>query len=340
MTKTNYRQIEKNILDDLDERTREILKRRFALSQDERETLESIGRDFQVTRERIRQIEKNGLERIRQEKEAYLREKLKDVYDYFRSWGKVKREDQSLKELGGSKYKNQIYFFLTIDPRFYYKRSNERVHPFWSYEQDRRSEVEEVIDALEKKLKEINSPVKKEDILSFNISNDQDFLESCLEIAYRVASNPHGHFGLVDWPQINPHGLKDKSYLVLKEKKEPLHFRDITKEINASFKDWGKSSQSRKALTQTVHNELIRDERFVLIGRGMYALKEWGYKPGTVAEVIERVLKEADRPLTRGEIVERVLDQRLVKESTIILNLSRKDNFSRNEEGRYQLKNN
>jgi hypothetical protein len=90
------------------------------------------------------------------------------------------------------------------------------------------------------------------------------------------------------------------------------------------------------ALVQTVHNELIKDSRFVLVGRGVYALKEWGYEPGQVKDIITKILRE-NGPLTQGEILERVSKQRLVKENTILLNLSNKKNFLRDSQGKYKV---
>lgn len=53
------------LLGELDERARSILCRRNAIGQDRCETLEEIGSDMSVTRERIRQIESKSLKRIR-----------------------------------------------------------------------------------------------------------------------------------------------------------------------------------------------------------------------------------------------------------------------------------
>jgi hypothetical protein len=94
---------------------------------------------------------------------------------------------------------------------------------------------------------------------------------------------------------------------------------------------------AKKTNFQTVHNELIKDARFVLVGRGVYALKEWGYEPGTVKDVISQVLKKAKQPLSQDEVLKRVLSQRLVKESTILLNLGNKKCFLKSENGRYSV---
>ena len=96
------------------------------------------------------------------------------------------------------------------------------------------------------------------------------------------------------------------------------------------------AGQKRKAvLPQTVHNELIKDPRFVLVGRGTYALQDWGYKPGTVKDVIREILHDNGGTMTREAIVQKTLDQRRVKESTILLNLQDKKYFFRKGEGYY-----
>jgi RNA polymerase primary sigma factor len=52
-------------LDQLSERESKILRMRFGLSNEREHTLEEVGRKFQVTRERIRQIESKALKKIR-----------------------------------------------------------------------------------------------------------------------------------------------------------------------------------------------------------------------------------------------------------------------------------
>ena len=90
------------------------------------------------------------------------------------------------------------------------------------------------------------------------------------------------------------------------------------------------------AQAQTVHNELIKDPRFILVGRGTYALKEWGYQSGTVKEVIGQLLKE-NGPLTKEEILKKVLETRLVKPNTILINLQNRQYFSRDKNNKYSL---
>jgi hypothetical protein len=130
---------------------------------------------------------------------------------------------------------------------------------------------------------------------------------------------------------VNPKNIRDKIYVILHDNKKPMHFNEISEAIK-------KSNLRRKDVTtQAIHNELIKDSRFVLIGRGIYALKEWGYKKGTVADVIAEVLRKEGGPLHRDEIVRRVLKSRQVKETTILLNLQGKPQFKRVAKATYTL---
>ena len=130
---------------------------------------------------------------------------------------------------------------------------------------------------------------------------------------------------------VNPKNIRDKIYVILHENGSHMHFNEIAAAIRES------DFKRKDVTTQAIHNELIKDKRFVLIGRGIYALQEWGYKKGTVADMITEVLEEAGEPLHRDEIVKRVLKKRHVKETTILLNLQGKPQFKRTAKATYGL---
>ena len=71
--------------------------------------------------------------------------------------------------------------------------------------------------------------------------------------------------------------------------------------------------------------------------RGIYALNTWGYKKGTISDIITSVLEKAGKPLTREEIVKQVLHVRKVKETTILLNLQNKKVFKKVDKNLYTL---
>jgi hypothetical protein len=107
-----------------------------------------------------------------------------------------------------------------------------------------------------------------------------------------------------------------------------MHFREVATTINELF--------SHKAHIATTHNELIKDARFVLVGRGLYALSEWGYTAGVVKEVLKEIL-EAEGPLSREEIIDKVRKERYVKDNTILVNLQDGNLFKKLANGTYTI---
>ena len=160
-----------------------------------------------------------------------------------------------------------------------------------------------------------------------NLSTTDQALASYISTSKNINSNVFEQYGLAHWPEINPRGMKDKAYLVLKRLNKPLHFMQVASEIEKA------GLAKKQAHPQTVHNELIKDSRFVLVGRGTYALTDWGYVPGTIKDVIAKSLSKSPKPLSKEEIVSAVLDQRQVKENTILLNLQNRKLFKKTGEG-------
>ena len=193
-----------------------------------------------------------------------------------------------------------------------------------------------VKDATIEVLKTQKKPLSVEeifDLLSVGMKEDgfsKDVLKNYLEVSIEIKQNTFLKWGAAKWKEISPKGTREKSYLVLKEAVKPLHFRDIAKKIDQYHLN------KKKTHAQTVHNELIKDQNFVLVGRGIYALVEWGYKKGTVKDVIEEILKKSSKSLSREEILKKVLEVRRVKKSTIVINLN--NYFSKTMEGEYLIK--
>lgn len=317
-----YKKICQNLILDLKEREREVILRRFGLESKEKETLQSIGDSFGITRERVRQIQVSAERKIKPRLRAY-NDILDSFLNHLKKFGGVRREDILLEELGKEE-KNEVNFLLSLDERFKRFKQDKNFHSFWAIDSQSAKLAKEVISKIVKRLKKEKKLVSFEKLLQ-GLGIEKEVLISYLEISKQIQKNEKGFYGLKEWPEINPRGIKDKAYLVFKELQKPLHFTEVAKLIKG-------------ANVATVHNELIKDERFVLIGRGIYALREWGYYPGEVKDVILKILKEEGRPLTKEEILEKIKQQRIVKPNTVFLNLSNKNYFERDEKGRYKIK--
>jgi len=327
MPQLDYSKICEDIFNVLPVRQKEILERRFGIITGEKETLDSIGKDFKLTRERIRQIEKESFAKMEKEKE---KRELKKVFFYFEKYlkenGGLKREDILLNDLGGDEFNRHIYFLLTFADDFFRVSEDDEFYSFWTTEKGVTAKIGNILKSILKKFEEINKLLSEDEILE-KAKQEPEILRSLLEVAKKIEQDKeNNYYGLTDWPEIRPKGVKDRAYLIFKKEEKPLHFTDIAELIN------------NKAHAQTVHNELIKDDRFVLVGRGIYALKEWGYENGTVKEVIFEVLKKAKNPISKQELLKKVQNQRLVKENTILLNLSNGEYFIKDENGNYSLK--
>jgi len=325
----NYQKICKDLTKGLDSRTADIIERRFGL-KGKRETLEAIGSSYDITRERVRQIEAEGFSKIRP--------KLldnKSVFEHFHkslvNFGKLNKEQSLLEYLGGEKFQNHVFFLLTNADGFDRAAESDKFYSFWTVDKKAVNEAQKVIKSTIERFKKEKQVLSLDDLLKKQ-SLKKDVFVSYIEISKDIQKSPEGKFGLTNWLEINPKGIKDKAYLVLNKEEAPLHFAEVASRIEKL-----PYPGHNKIHTATVHNELIKDSRFILVGRGLYALKEWGYESGVVRDVITKTLKDSKKPLKKEEILKKVLAQRFVKENTVVLNLQNKSYFLRDNKGRYTI---
>ncbi len=367
----------------LKEKERDVLCQRFGLENKKRETLEAIGGSYNLTRERIRQIENFAVNKLKKHPGFDSRlSSLKNIISRLleEHGGIVERQyliDNlsyiTLQALSDTKkdidiLKNHFDFILSklLINEFDSIKNNDHYNDLWKLKYASIDHLEDMLGFLLKKLEELKNILTSREIIdliknsdfyakykdrleignNFNISeviksdkfeedydliNEHKALYSLLRLSKNLKQNKFGHWGLSNWPEITPKTINEKIYLVVKNYTKPMHFREIADEINKIGFD------HKIANPATVHNELILDSKYVLVGRGIYALKDWGYNTGTVADVVAQVLKEADRPLTRDEIAAGVLAKRLVKKTTINLALMDKNKFAKVEGGKYKL---
>ncbi|NQV00749.1 MAG: hypothetical protein HQ537_01315 [Parcubacteria group bacterium] len=338
--KVNYGQLVSEILKNVsNQRTQDIVCSRFGLKDGQKQTLEAIGQKYGITRERVRQIEEAAFSDFRK---PALSDSLKPAYhlidNFLNQEGQLVREDRLLSFLTETPHPNPLrgalFFVLTLGKPYQRFVESDKFHPVWTNSSNALVQADNTINQLVKKIENDERLVSLNNIIDLfkqeNINLSRKALISYLDATKQIDQNYSGQFGLVKWPEITPRGARDKAYIILKEQNRPLHFREIAELINQA------NLGSNLAQAQTVHNELIKDERFILVGRGTYALRDWGYQPGTVRQVIAQLLKEHGS-LAKEDILEKVLKDRLVKESTILINLQNRQHFNKREDGKYTL---
>ncbi len=325
----------------LSQKEKFVVQRRFGIDEKSRATLEEIGQHFHVTRERIRQIENNALQKLRRNVENSPVHNINQLaYQNLLECGGLMREDLLIGKL----LMNQTHYgyaalqlILSLDKRFERVPNTVKYHPYIKFKtlgiDFIRGIAEKTYGFLDKEkiVRKISDLVVE---LRKMLPDSHILQKEILKAVFQINKNfkiLDEEVGLVHWRHINPKTIRDKIYYTLRQKGTALHFVDIANEIS-------KHEFDKKTLNlQAIHNELIRFNDFILIGRGIYGLKEWGYAPGTVAEVIERILKKSGS-MGQQKIVEEVLKERKIKPITVILNLKNKKRFTRIGRQQYALK--
>lgn len=342
MAKISFKpkEVSKRLIDVLPERSKDVIVSRYGLAgKKSSETLDAIGKRYGITRERVRQIENHAIKLI-QDSPVLAKEgsSLQQLENSIRELGAILPEHSILSEFATDpETKNHLYFLMVVGKPFSARKEDEHFKSRWFVD-------ESVAKAVEDALKTVHASIKPHDV----VPEDKlvDHVISCmqrvnvkyknketarrwLELSNCLMRNPLGEWGRTTAPGIKLKNIRDHAYLVLKRHGSPMHFREVAKAIEKTF--------GKKAHQATTHNELIKDaDRFVLVGRGLYALKEWGYRPGHVIDIIKHNLKE-NGPMTQEELVKAVSKERHVKRNTILVNLQNNPSIVKQKDGKYAL---
>jgi len=333
------KQVTKKITSHLQDRASDVVMNRFGLTPDaERKTLEEIGKKYNITRERVRQIEDAALNSIKKS-EAYKSEQavFDELKQLIHSLGSVVAERDLLSHVSNDKAtQNHVHFYLVLGDAFKKHREDDLFHSRWSVDEETTAIVHDSLRKLYASLRDEDLVPEAEMIKRFfdqmkDISEkykNDEIARRWLSMSKNISKNPLGEWGKSTSPNIHTRGVKDYAFLVMRKHGSPMHFREVADAITKTF--------GRKTHYATCHNELIKDPRFVLVGRGMYALADWGYKTGIAREVIRDILKR-EGPMTKEDIVEKVMKERYFKKNTILVNIQNPKYFKKNKAGLYTL---
>lgn len=333
------KQTTKKLLSALPDRAREVLTKRYGLSKNtEKMTLDAIGKLYGITRERVRQIENYALTNIRKS-DVYKSEKtvFNEIEELLHSLGGIVVEEDFLGHVSKDKsLQNHVNFILVVGDTFKKRKEDDEFKHRWHVNEELAGQVESSLRKLYGSLSDddllpeseiVNKFLNHLEFVSEKYKN-QEIVKRWLSLSKSLGKNMIGEWGVARSPNIKTKGMRDYAFLVIRKHGSPIHFKEVAKQITQVFK--------RKAHVATTHNELIKDKRFVLVGRGLYALREWGYMSGVVKDVIKNIL-EKHGPLTKEEVVNKVMKERYVKENTIMVNLQNQKFFKKLKDGRYDI---
>lgn len=331
------KQVTKSLLSILTKRGKDVVESRYGLgAKSTRMTLDAIGKKYGITRERVRQIENHSLVAIRKSKNYKDSQPVfTELKELILGLGGIVAEKDLLKHLSKDPaVQNHLNFILVIGEEFKREKEDQEFKHRWHVDAELSKKIQNAIRKLYAKLSDDELVVESDLIANFldeikdvnEKYKNEEVIKRWLAISHKIDKNPLGEWGKTNSPNVNAKGMRDYAFLVIRKHGSPIHFKEVAKAISQYF--------DKKAHVATTHNELIKDPRFVLVGRGLYALAEWGYMSGVVKDVIRKII-EKDGPLTKDKIIEKVLKERYVKENTIMVNLQNTKFFKKDKEGRY-----
>ncbi len=343
-------EIASELLDYLKERPKEIIIRRFGLDGSEPKILNEIGKEFSITRERVRQIECDSFKKLRMVEKSHnfkeLIDVVRDVVSLSGGFYEKRKLKEHLKKDITQKERNQLMFILNSSSRLSYQKGTLALKGFW-FVDDKEiiAKIKKAHDLVVSRIKETKEPDTLRDLMTFIKGDKGDkFLKTffgdefgeiklrmILEMSQTLEQNILEEWGLKNWKIISERGSREKAFLVLKKHQKPMHFKDITKLINEHWED-------KEALPQTVHNELIKDDKFILVGRGIYGLSDWDFLEGTVKDLVIDFLKRQGSPTKKEDIISHIKSKKQVKKATVLVTLANKDLFEKNKNGFYFLR--
>ena len=316
-----------------------VVESRFGLKADQT-TLAKIGRDLNLSRERVRQIEKEALKKLSVNIVKNHQKEIEGIIAEFnKSGGLITKKEASKIILSHKNHQNNsenkaLDLFIYLLPQIDLIERHQAINDTWVMNDVNKGDMIKILKNWTNYLSQNKKPQKIDLLLKKQPDSNKykiSFLLSLPKVSREIIETYTGELALSNWPEYNPKTVRDKIYYVLKKNQSPMHFAEITRAIKQEEFD------QKKVVTATVHNELISDKRFVLVGRGIYALAEWGYSEGTVKDIIKKILKKAGGAMDLVDIYKEVLKQRMVRKNTVLINLQTQKIFKKIGNNKYIL---
>lgn len=264
------------------ERDREILSRRWGFWDGEKTTLEELGANFALTRERVRQIQAKaeltvrGIYQIDSVQDWFIKTRQKQIEAYLaENHGAAKLEevlpdDESENDLA-LKFISTVFgihpacaatSFPTSGKLEF--ASQELISKFLTIEENLKQ-------ILISKGKPADFAKAYSDLQRYDPSVEREFAKRVIELSEVVGFDSAGHVCLRSWDCFNPQYITEMAAKALLEIGQPAHYTHIVDKMNVLF-------PTRAPFNlHSVHGRIIQaDSKFVCVRPGVYALKNWG----------------------------------------------------------------
>ena len=181
--------VSKKILTTLNPRTREIVVNRYGLEKEDRMTLEAIGKTYDITRERVRQIENFALTSIKKSKEykehLFVFDELKKIITEL---GGVVSEDHLMRYISKDPIiQNHINLYLALGEDFKKHKEDDHFHAHFTTSDKTATHVREALHKLYTSISE-EDLLNEEEIFNRFMGHLNELIAECKdnkEIIYR-----------------------------------------------------------------------------------------------------------------------------------------------------------
>ena len=324
-----------------------ILMRKFGLDGNKETPLQKIGKEYSLTRERVRQIETQALMRFRRlivGNEVYMNV-LQESKNILESHGGILGEDALISKIINKNLfkfsKQELKLILVSDFDITYLKRNKEINKAFYIEPLYEDLLTKIVLFTLQHFKERNH---SQDLYEFISELKDYFAEDTKDIPslkndlfYVNFFNIVKNITILDWKiwllefdDINPKTVKLKMLYTMRRLNKPIHYQELPVKILERF-------PGEVTKINTIHNELVKNnDLFVNQGLGLYWLKERGFQGGSVKDILIRIFKKNNHPMTAKELTREVLREKMVSPNTVILNLQKfKDDFQRVDKGTY-----
>ncbi len=326
------------------DRSIDIIKRRFGFDSGERQTLDEIGKDYGITRERVRQIQERSIQRIKHPSTKGRSTIISIINDIFQKNQFIISDSEADYLIGKvfntSKFDGSSFLDMISDLGWIQKNkigdvafyTNNALKPTLSL----------TMTNVYSLLKASSTMISLEEIIKKIIPSNTKYSEnSDLQVIIkRICSlDPRIEERMPE--RYTLYGLHSRTNIwaslikeVLEKEGEPLHFADITNSVNDMFPN----TDNNHIDVRRLHSILIENHAFSHSGvKGTYGLTEWGFRKETTSELIEECIKKAGFPLHWKQIYNYVSKYKDTKPANIIAMLNSRDKFVRKGKGMFEV---
>lgn len=327
-----------------DKRGMEIVEKRYGLLSGERHTLDEIGSEYGVTRERIRQIQKKSVLRMNKYGAIHLKQLILDIRNMLWAHTGIADSDEADKyinnDLGIERYDGSSLLDLAKDLSWIQCFQIKDLI-FYTPIPEKEIEFEQfshkILELFKKhpagvNIQDVAASLKVLDRVKDLRFNRVEFINKYCSLDPRLEKLDESVYRTYDM-RILPFYVSLIEQVFLTEKM-PLHFTEIAYKTNKLLQKTGRKLDERR-----IYSIVLQSEKFAHTGRrGTYGLTEWGIRKELLPELIEECIRNAGFPLYLDQIfyfVSKHKDTKLINVHTV-LNGNRR--FYKTREGAYALK--